>query len=90
VLKSFWTEIWHCWSKTKGGLSDPSGPISEAVPSSSIKEANKEVSAELALIDEDSGKKCHAAYMIVKLHVEQKAKIGQYAAEMVQQMQFSQ
>jgi len=28
------------------------------MPFSSIEEANKEVSAELALIDKDSGKKC--------------------------------
>ena len=64
--------------KTKDGFPDPSGPLSEAVPSSSIEEANKEVSAQLALVD-DSGKKRRAAYMIATL--EQKAKVGKYAAE---------
>jgi len=34
--------------KTKDGLPDPTGPLSEMVPSTSIEEANKEVSAELA------------------------------------------
>ena len=64
--------------KTKDGLPDPCGPLNEAVPSSSIEEANKEVSAQLASVD-DSGKKRRATYMIATL--EQKAKVGKYAAE---------
>lgn len=64
--------------KTKDGLPDPYGPLNEAVPSSSIEEANKEVSAQFALVD-DSGKKRCATYMIATL--EQKAKVGKYAAE---------
>ena len=43
--------------KTKDGLLDPTGRLSETVPSTSIEEVNKEVSAELALVDNDSGKK---------------------------------
>ena len=65
--------------KTKDGLLDPTGRLSETVPSTSIEEANKEVSAELALVDNDSGKKWRGAYMIATL--EQKAKDGKYAAE---------
>lgn len=63
-----------CFShvKIKDGLPDPSGPLSEFVPSL-IEDTNKEVSARLALVD-DSGKKCHAACMIATL--EQKAKVG--------------
>ena len=66
------------FEKTKDGLPDPSGPLNEAVSSSSIEEANKEVSAQLAIVD-DSGKKRHAAYMIATL--EPKAKIKKYAAK---------
>ena len=64
--------------KTKDSLLDPSGSLNEAVPSSSIEEANKEVNAQLALVDY-SGKKRRAIYMIATL--EQKAKIGNYATE---------
>ena len=60
--------------KTKDGLPDPSGPLNEAVPSSSIEEANKEVSAQLALVN-DSGRN------VVIAMLEQKAKIGKYAAK---------
>ena len=42
--------------KTKDGLLDPTGPLSEVVPSTSIEEANKEVSAELVSVDPGSGK----------------------------------
>ena len=59
-------------------MPDPSGPLNEAVPSSSIEKVNKEVSAQLASVD-DSGKKHHATCMIAVL--EQKAKVGKYAAE---------
>ena len=40
---------------------------------------NKEVSVELALVDNDSGKKRRGAYMITTL--KQEAKVGKYAAE---------
>ena len=42
--------------QTKDGLPDPSSPLSESMPSSSIEEANKEVimSAQLALVDDDN------------------------------------
>ena len=41
-------------------------------------EVNKEVSVQLTLVD-DSGKKCCGEYIIATL--EQKAKVGKYAAE---------
>ena len=65
--------------KTKDGLPDPTGHLSEVLPSTSIEEANKEVSAELASVDPDSGKKRRSAYMVATL--EQKAKVAKYAAE---------
>ena len=65
--------------KTKDGLPDPTGPLSEVVLSTSIEEANKEVSAELASVNPDSGKKRCSAYMVAIL--EQKAKVAKYAAE---------
>ena len=51
-------------------MPDPSDPLNEAVPSSSIEEVNKEVNAQLASVD-DRGS------MIATL--EQNAKVGKYA-----------
>ena len=61
--------------KREKNLPDPQGPLSEAVPSTSIEEANKEVKAELT---EKCGK-ARAPYMVATS--EQKAKVGKYAAE---------
>ena len=55
-------------------LPDPQNTLSEKVPSTSIKEANKEVKA----ISDKCGKE-HAPYMVAT--PEQKAKVGKYAAE---------
>ena len=49
--------------KRERNLPDPQGPLSEAVPSTSIEEANKEVKAELT---EKCGK-AHAPYMVATL-----------------------
>ena len=59
-------------------MPDPSDPLNEAVPSSSIEEVNKEVNAQLASVD-DRGKKRRATCMIATL--EQKAKVGKYATK---------
>ena len=61
--------------KRERNLPDPQGPLSEAVPSTSIEEANKEVKAELT---EKCGK-ARAPYMVATS--EQKAKVGKYTAE---------
>ena len=61
--------------KSEKNLPDPQGPLSEAVPSTSVEEANKEVKAELT---EKCGK-VHAPYMVAT--PEQKAKVGKYAVE---------
>ena len=54
---------------------DPSSPLSKIVPSTSIEESNKEVTA---LIVESRDKK-HGPYVIVSL--EHKARVGKYAAD---------
>jgi len=64
LLKTTWLKMCSNMSllkyfgqvKSKDGLPDPTGPLSEVVPSTSIEEANKEVSAELVSVDPDSGK----------------------------------
>ena len=67
------------WVKNKDGLPDPTGPLSEVVPLTSIEEANKKVSAELVLVNTSSGKKWRGVYAVATL--EQKAKVGKYVAE---------
>ena len=62
-------------NSTGSTLPDASGPLSKIVPSTSIEEANKEVTA---LITESRDKK-HGPYLIVSL--EQKARISKYAAD---------
>ena len=55
---------------------DPSGPLSETVPSTSIEEANKEVAT---LIAERRDSEKRGPYLILSL--EQKARVGKYAAD---------
>ena len=63
-------------SKEEGGtLPDPAGPLSKTVPSTSIEEANKEVTVALA----ERKDKRRLPYLIFSL--EQKARIGKYAAD---------
>ena len=57
--------------QTKDGLPDPSSPLGKSMPSSSIDKANKEVSAQLALVDDDGKKRSCIVFMIATL--EQKA-----------------
>ena len=64
-----------CLKSKDNDLPNPSGPLSEVVPSTSIEEANKEVDAQLS----KSSAKRHEGYMI--LTPEQKARVGKYAAE---------
>jgi len=63
-------------SKEKGGtLLDPAGPLSNAMPLTSMEEANKEVTV---AFEERKDIKC-SPYLIVSL--EQKARIGKYPAD---------
>ena len=64
-------------TKAEGSsLPDPSGPLSEKVPATSIEEANKEVEASR---NSNGGKRRREPYVIVT--PEQKARVGKYAAE---------
>ena len=61
-------------STSSSSLPDPSGPLSEKMPATSIEEANKEVYARQTT----SGKR-HGQYVIVT--PEQKARVAKYTAE---------
>ena len=64
-------------TKAEGSsLPDPSGPLSEKVPATSIEEVNKEVEASR---NSNGGKRRCEPYVIVT--PEQKARVGRYAAE---------
>ena len=77
LLKYFKVSRVKTEGNSSSSLPDPSGPLSEKMPATSIEEANKEVNAHSSR--QSTGGKRHAQYVIVT--PEQKARVAKYAAE---------
>ena len=76
VLMSMFFKYFNRTKAEGSNLPDPSGPLSEKVPATSIEEANKEVEVSR---NSNGGKRRREPYVIVT--PEQKARVGKYAAE---------
>ena len=75
ILRTGESPVGSSGDKTSSGLPDPTGPLSSAVPSSSIVAANEAV----AHVHQAVGQKKRGPYL--KISNENKAKIGKYASE---------